>query len=178
MVLLILAVIWAAVLVPPWLQNRKESRPGDSIASFRQQLHVLERAAPGYRPSSGTVTRLADHRPPVASPVTTPVATASTRRPGALRRPEALRRAEVRKRRRDVFLTLLGAVGLTFLMALAVGGPVWTLHLGVLILFAGYVGMLVKLQQQGAEREVKVRYLASGQASRPEPALLLRRSGS
>jgi hypothetical protein len=172
MVLLILAVIWAAVLVPPWLQNRKESRPGDSIASFRQQLHVLERAAPGYRPSSGTVTRLADHRSPVAAPVPTPVATASTRRP------EALRRAEVRKRRRDVFLTLLGAVGLTFLMALAIGGPVWTLHLGVLILFAGYVGMLVKLQQQGAEREVKVRYLASGQASRPEPALLLRRSGS
>jgi hypothetical protein len=170
MVLLILAVIWAAVLVPPWLQNRKESRPGDSIASFRQQLHVLERAAPGYRPSSGTVTRLADHRPPAAAPA--PVTTARARRP------DAPRRAEVRKRRRDVFLTLLGAVGITFLMALAVGGPVWTLHLGVLILFAGYVGMLVKLQQQGAEREVKVRYLAGGQASRPEPALLLRRSGS
>jgi hypothetical protein len=167
-VLLILAVIWAAVLVPPWLQNRKESRPGDSIASFRQQLHVLERAAPGYRPTSGTVTRLADHRPPVPTPVTA----------ASPRRPEALRRAEVRKRRRDVFLTLLGAVGLTFLLALAVGGPVWTLHLGVLILFAGYVGMLVKLQQQGAEREIKVRYLASGQAARPEPALLLRRSGS
>lgn len=176
MVLLILAVIWAAVLVPPWLQNRKESRPGDSIASFRQQLHVLERAAPGYRPASGTVTRLADHRPPAA--VTTgPVTTGPVAAPRS-RRPEALRRAEVRKRRRDVFLTLLGAVGLTFLMALAMGGPVWTLHLGVLILFAGYVGMLVKLQQQGAEREVKVRYLGSGQSAQAEPALLLRRSGS
>ena len=47
LVIVILALIWAAVLVPPYLQNRRESRPGDSIASFRQQLHVLERTTPG-----------------------------------------------------------------------------------------------------------------------------------
>src|SRR3546814_9095948 len=47
LVLVILAMIWAAVLVPPYLQNRRESRPGDSIASFRNQLSVLERTTPG-----------------------------------------------------------------------------------------------------------------------------------
>ena len=41
LVLVILAAIWAAVLVPPYLQNRRETRPGDSIASFRSQLSVL-----------------------------------------------------------------------------------------------------------------------------------------
>ena len=36
LVLFILAVIWAAVLLPPYLQNRSESRPADSISSFQQ----------------------------------------------------------------------------------------------------------------------------------------------
>ena len=49
LVLVILGLIWGFVLIPPYLQNRRESRPGDSIASFRQQLHVLERTTPGAR---------------------------------------------------------------------------------------------------------------------------------
>jgi hypothetical protein len=165
-VLLILAVIWAAVLVPPWLQNRKETRPGDSIASFRQQLSVLERTTPGRRTVHATVTPLSAHRP---------VATG----PGRAPRTEAMRRADVRRRRREVFLTLLGATGLTFVLAVILGGPVWTLHLAVLVLFAGYVGMLLKLQQQSAERDTKVRYMPQAQGARTaESALLLRRSGS
>ena len=47
LVLVILALIWAAVLLPPYLQNRRETRPGDSIANFRSQLSVLERTTPG-----------------------------------------------------------------------------------------------------------------------------------
>src|SRR5690606_39638677 len=42
--------------VPPYLQNRRETRPGDSIASFRSQLSVLERTTPGGR--AGSITRL------------------------------------------------------------------------------------------------------------------------
>jgi hypothetical protein len=168
-VLLILAVIWAAVLVPPWLQNRKETRPGDSIASFRQQLSVLERTTPGRRAVHSNVTTLSPH--PVA-----PAVGAGSARP---QRSEALRRADARRRRREVFLTLLGATGLTFVLAVILGGPVWTLHLAVLVLFAGYVGMLLKIQQQTAERDTKVRYLPANQGARPaESALLLRRSGS
>ena len=52
LVLVILGLIWAAVLVPPYLQNRREHRPGDSIASFRHQLSVLERATPEGRARS------------------------------------------------------------------------------------------------------------------------------
>ena len=46
LVLVILGLIWGFVLIPPYLQNRRESRPSDSIASFRQQLSVLERTTP------------------------------------------------------------------------------------------------------------------------------------
>ena len=47
-VFLLLGVIWAAVLVPPWLQSRREARPIASIMSFRSQLWSLERATPNY----------------------------------------------------------------------------------------------------------------------------------
>src|SRR5690606_69426 len=54
-VLLLLGVIWAAVLLPPWLQNRRERRPIASMASFHRQLWLLERTSPGY-PAAPTGT--------------------------------------------------------------------------------------------------------------------------
>ena len=47
-VFLLLGVVWAAVLVPPWLQARREARPIASIMSFRSQLWSLQRATPHY----------------------------------------------------------------------------------------------------------------------------------
>src|SRR5205085_2879709 len=44
--LLILAVVWAVVLVPPWLRSRADARPADSIGAFRHRLTVLERTGP------------------------------------------------------------------------------------------------------------------------------------
>ena len=48
-VLLILVVMWVAVLLPPYLRNRGESRPSSSVSSFRRKLDVLERQAPSSR---------------------------------------------------------------------------------------------------------------------------------
>jgi hypothetical protein len=159
LVLFILAVIWAAVLLPPYLQNRSESRPADSISSFQRQLSVLERRAVVVNP---------------AFPRTTP----SGRSFGSdMSTAMRLSRNEAKRRRRDVMFTLAGAVGLTFLMALKLGGPVWGLNLVCDLLLAGYVVLLVQLQQRALERDSKVRYLPS-RSVRAEPALLLRRSGS
>ena len=88
-----------------------------------------------------------------------------------------LSRNEAKKRRRDVLFTLAGAAGVTFLMALMLGGPVWGLQLICDVLLAGYVVLLIQVQQRAMERDVKVRYLPS-RSVRAEPALLLRRSGS
>lgn len=46
MLVLILAAIWAAVLLPPWLHNRRERRPHSSIVSFQSQMGTLQRASP------------------------------------------------------------------------------------------------------------------------------------
>jgi hypothetical protein len=165
LVLVILAVIWAAVLLPPYLQGRSDSRPADSISSFQKQLSVLE------------------HRAMVSSP-------RPTGRQGELGlRPVAARyapissvprmtRLEAQKRRRDVLFTLAGAVGISFLMALLLGGPVWGLQLACDALLGGYVYLLVQMAQQATERDTKVRYLPQRQARPAEPQLLLRRSGS
>jgi hypothetical protein len=142
-------------LLPPYLQNRSESRPADSISSFQRQLSVLERRAVVVNPSL--------QRSGSAHAELSP----------AMR----LSRREAKKRRRDVFFTLAGAASITFLMAVMLGGPVWGLHLLCDVLLAGYVVMLVQVQQRVAERDVKVRYLPS-RSVRAEPALLLRRSGS
>ncbi len=167
LVLVILAVIWAAVLLPPYLQSRSESRPADSISSFQRQLSVLERRA-------GTVPSVPGR---------------SAARPGAVRPGMArtsmvlpavrMSRAEARRRRRDVLCTLAGAAAITFVLSLAMGGAVWALQLGCDLLLGGYVFLLIQVQQRAMERESKVRYLPERQARRtPEPALLMRRSGS
>ena len=46
----LLGVIWAAVLLPPWLQSRREARPTASMVTFRRQLWSLARTSPGYGP--------------------------------------------------------------------------------------------------------------------------------
>ena len=157
LVLFILAVIWAAVLLPPYLQNRSESRPADSISSFQRQLSVLERRAVVVNPSLQRSTS----------------ARSFNSEASAIR----LSRSEAKKRRRDVLFTLMGAAGITFPMAVLLGGPVWGLNLVCDLLLAAYVAMLVQTQQRAMERDNKVRYLPS-RSQRPEPALLLRRSGS
>jgi hypothetical protein len=149
------------VLLPPWLQNRREARPSDSISTFRQQLAVLERATPGHL--GDNVTRLDPYR------AMAPLRDSSLAIVG-------LCRSDVVRRRRDIFITLLGAAGVTFLAAVVLGGPVWMLHLTVDALLFGYTAMLIQLQQRAVDNERKVSYLP--RSSAPSPELLLRRSGS
>jgi hypothetical protein len=45
-VLLAVAAVWAAVIVPPLLRSRTENRPNSSVTDFRRQLSTLQRAVP------------------------------------------------------------------------------------------------------------------------------------
>ena len=181
LVLVILGLIWGFVLIPPYLQTRRESRPGDSIASFRQQLNVLERTTPGGRSSNLARLDVGRYDIPRYNPRSNVAQLASGAPQGRRPAPShaALRRAEIRRRRRDVFVTLLGAVGVTFLLAVALGGPIWMLHLVVDVAFVAYVALLVSLQQQTTEKEMKVRYMPPAEARRQvPPQLAIRRYGS
>jgi hypothetical protein len=71
LIVVILAVAWIVVLVPPLLRSRSDGRPSTSIGSFRQQLATLSRTGPDRR---GVVR-------PLNQPMGVP--RGPTRRPGA-----------------------------------------------------------------------------------------------
>jgi len=144
LVLVILAAIWAAVLLPPFLQSRSENRPADSISTFRNQLHVLERRSTGTVASGG--------RPVIPNPYARPVDRAR------------LARIDAKKRRRDILVTLLAAAGLTLVMSLLMP-KVFLFHLFIDVLLVAYVALLVRQRKLAEERSMKVRYL--GDARRP-----------
>lgn len=158
MVLLILAVVWGVVLIPPALRARSEASPVDSIGAFQRQLHVLERTSP--QAAAAGAHRIAPYQP-----------TAPVRRPANPARPmaavptvsaSAISKAQARQRRRDIFLGLAVAVPTTLVAAVIISTPVmWLLHLAVDAAFAGFVTLLIRSRNLAAEREMKVRYLPS-----------------
>ena len=163
MVLLVLAAIWAAVLVPPYLQKRRATHPSSSVVDFHQQLAVLQRTgralhgAPlhdGYAPQFD-LHQAAPHRAP------------ANRLPGG--------RSDVLRRRRDVLTTLASAAGLTFLLAITLGGNVWILHLLVDAALLGYVALLLQIKQARQQpMRPNVSYLPAQRPSATQQALLRR----
>jgi hypothetical protein len=168
--LLILALVWAVFLVPQVVRARTERGPADSIGAFQRQLSVLERTTPGIGGGgSGSGSgQVAPFRPssrsslaPAAAPLALGFAVPT--------------RGEVRKRRRDILLGLLAAMGGSLVLGLIPGLRVMLgLHLVLDVLFLGYVALLVRARNLAAERELKVRYLGHS----AEPALLLRRAAN
>ncbi len=193
MVLLILAVIWAVVLIPPLLRARAENSPVDSIVDFHRQLRVLQRTRPVVERRVGAVVAPQAVAPEaVASQAVASQAVASQatlprpgRQPGsayapsARRRPPAARRVRAARRRRDVMFSLLMAVGTTFVVATVLSvTALWVLHVVTDVLLFAYVALLVRMRNVSAEREMKLRFLPPQTRPQPQPALLLRRSAN
>jgi hypothetical protein len=154
-VLVVLAVVWAVVLIPPWLRNRAEGRPGDSIGAFHRQLTTLERTGPETAPP---------RTPAMSQP-----------RPAA--RP-ASARSRLQRRRRGVILVLGAAMVSTLMLSFIPGLRVMlVLHATVDVLFFVYVALLVRVRTVSAEREMKLRFLP-GTREPVEPVLALRRSAN
>jgi hypothetical protein len=191
LVLLILAVIWAAVLIPPALRARAEGRPADSITAFHRQLSVLRRTGPRM---GGFGARSSAFSPPAPEqfPFTPPRAVAVAPGVRTVSRATMARRAS-RRRRRDILMALLVAAGTTLVLgAVPALRMLWVVHGVVDVLLVSYVALLVRQRNLATERELKVRLLPTarlhearrevdgrwGDAEagwlRPEPALLRR----
>jgi hypothetical protein len=170
-VLLILAGIWAAVIIAPMVRARVEGTPADSIGSFRRQLSVLQRTAPSVvhpanRLRADTGAAIPPYRPQVAPQL--PLVASSN---------AALRRQQIRRRRRDVFFALIAGTAGSLLLGLLPGLQVMLFVFAVFaVLLGGYVALLIRLRNLAAEREMKLRFLPS--ASLPEAAPPLRGRGA
>ena len=166
MVLLILAGIWAAVLVP-WVRSRVEPGPADSIGDFRRQLGVLQRTGPATVAPANRL-RVPPYQPGVPNPYGAHYAV--RRSVPAARSPEAARRARTLKRRRDVLFTLMGGMSGTLLLGLLPPfRMLLVLHVLLDLAFAGYVALLVRIRNAAAEREMKLRFLPSSFGAEPAP---------
>lgn len=187
-VFLLLGVIWAAVLVPPWLQSRREARPIASIMSFRSQLWSLERATPRYgadhystygedvydadeaedelaQEDAVHAFELAAAEGPVwgpPAPVLLPTG-ASSLPIGAV----AGRRAQAYRRRRQVLSVLVLATGVGAAPAVVLGGAWVVVEAVAATLLVAYLGLLIRRGHREAERTQKVRYLTPVRAPRP-----------
>jgi hypothetical protein len=188
LVLLVLAGIWAAVLIPPAVRARAEGRPGDSISNFRRQLSVLRRTGP-HRASLNGGGRVAggDHwyRPHTSAPALAPVhgplrprgaAPATARRlqvspVATVRAPVTATRSRTIRRRRDVLSALVVAVFATLALGVLPAFRMMLIANVVAdVLLVAYVALLIHQRNVAAERDMKVRFLP--QPHRLDPALL------
>jgi hypothetical protein len=161
-VLLFLAGIWGVVLYG-WFRDRlADTRPADSIGSFRHQLSVLERTGP--------TTDLPPARRAVGVATARPVAARRTQSPSAA------------KRRRDILFGLLAVMGGSLLLSFVPGlGVLRLFHFFVDALCVAYLGLLIRQRNIRAEREMKLRFLptaAGAGAGGGESPFLLRRTGN
>jgi hypothetical protein len=181
-VLVILAVIWAAVLIPPWVHARRESRPVRTMASFHRRLASIESiertALPRTTYSVGMHVDAPDLRVGESAGHTDhpdhdhdddPLGPAGVGVPRVSR--QALRR------RRQIFFGLLLVVVGSMAAAISLGTIVgWAVHAAAALLFVSYVTLLVRHHQRVAEQVDKVRYLAPIRVARP--AVVVLRSGT
>ncbi len=160
MVLLILAVIWAAVLIPPFLRARAEGRPADSITDFHRQLSVLRRAGPrGAGSDWPAESPFTARRMAPAGAARAPFAPPAYRASMVAGR-SAMARRSARRRRRDILMALLVVAGATLVLgAVPALRFLWMVHALVDVLLFGYVALLVRQRNLAAERELKVRLL-------------------
>lgn len=164
-----------------WLRSRTDGTFGDSVGTFRRHLTVLERATPttvvpANRLRSDSVTGAAippyrsgltafRDRPPAAQ-IPGSFATARAAGPGG----SLARRRRAQKRRRDVLLALLGGAFASFVLAMVPGLSVlWSVQVLFDVLAALYVGLLLRLRNASAEREIDLRVMESRPGPRATP---------
>lgn len=132
MILLILALIWAAALLPPLIRSRLEGNPVDSVGRFRRHLRVIE--------STG------------------PAASALARHPGSTSGMPAAwaneaRRLRLLRRRQQVAAILLAVMASTLLVGLLPSmRPVLILHVLADAGFVAYITMLAKARAAELEQ--------------------------
>src|SRR2546429_395219 len=102
--LLLLLIVWAAVLLPPWLRGRAEHSPQSSIAGFNRRLSVL-----AARAGAGGATR---PLPGFSSPLM-PIPPPASR---GMVPPHVFAKAEMQRRRKTILEGLLIGAGCTFVL--------------------------------------------------------------
>jgi hypothetical protein len=161
--ILILAALWAAFFLWPFLQRRLSGRNRDSIGDFSKRVSKLGHVG---------IPRRRRQLPVLASPRPVAFKAAGVPRPtpGLPMSPVA------QKRRRDALAGFAILALVTLVLAVVVGGMLfWTIQLVADVLLVGFVIALVLLARRAHERKAPVHFLPAPVQS---SALVLRRTAS
>ena len=141
-IILILAILWIAVLVPPILRARGQQNRSDSVGDFHHRLTTLGRANGSHRDRP---VRTSSQRPIFA-----PTGVGPAQMSGA------------QKRRRDVLFVLLGGVAATLFLAVLTRSPVFfALQLLADVALGGYVYLLIQYKHRAQEQRTKPMFVGS-----------------
>jgi hypothetical protein len=144
LVILVLAVLWAAVLLPPILRSRSASGH-HGVSDFMDGLRSLGRSHSHRHAEIGGPVL---HGPVGGSMSAPPRSIASPRGPIApplAYRPMPGGVSPMQRRRRTVLMALAGAVAFLFLVALVMSSMmVWLLFLLSVGALGGYVYLLIR----------------------------------
>lgn len=149
-VLLIVAAMWVAVLLPPFLRSRTENRPTSSVADFRNQLNSLQRSLP---PRGGVQMRAMSrslapsrvpHRPIIQPQHRQAMSRTYTPEPTA----GIPRREHIRRRRQNVLTWLVGIVGVSMFLAFTTANQVMiTVFVISALVLVAYCYILVQIRR-------------------------------
>jgi len=185
-ILLIVAAMWAAVLLPPIFRS-KIDRPQSSVDVFRRQLHTLQSGVPQrgaygnpspYGRSAAPMRAMARPFAPApaarrsslgAAPIAAPTsgrshhhtASQGMSRPvnGQVGFAPMSGREMLRRRRANVLYAILGVNGVSLFLAFTTGSSLMTLLFGAAFLsLVGYCYMLVQIRQQHINRRYRHNY--------------------
>ncbi len=160
LVILVLAALWAAVLLPPILRSRSESGMPGGIGDFVGKL----RSGLGHgHASDGNLPALQPIMGPIGGPVSAmPGAPAGPVRPSA---PGQM--SPTQRRRRDILVGLIAAAGVTLLLAMVAGPMFWLLHLAVDAALGGYIYLLLQFKARNQARALGGGMTTAGPAPMP-----------
>jgi hypothetical protein len=180
-VLLFVAAVWAAVIIPPLLRSRSDSRPNSSVTDFRRQLSTLQRAVPTRTmvPMRG-MARPLTQAPPAPSGYGHPGHPGQVRRTAAAPQREHFQTATidhrpapsgeqhhrqmhlhrvsqrelVRRRRMNVLFLLVVTVGITGFLAATTHASAMVFMFGVsFISLCGYCYKLAQIRSYELDRQ-------------------------
>jgi len=174
-ILLIVAAMWAAVLLPPLLRS-KIDRPQSSVDVFRRQLHTLQngasqcgayrpvvgypRSAPSMRAMARPFAPATQQRRATSAQPTSGRSHHNTPAHGVAHQPGAAQanfgvspREMVRRRRQNVFYAVLTANVLSLFLAFTTGSTPMIYVFAVAFLgLVSYCYLLVQMRQQQISR--------------------------
>ena len=149
LVIFVLAILWAAVLVPPILRSRAESGAGgisDVFGRLRDGLGSRGHGGPSTPPLQPIVGPITPMGGPVGPSASFHAPVGPVQVPGGM--------TPNQRRRRDVLVILLAAVAITFVMAAFSSGiAFWVVHLLTDGLLGGYVYLLLQLKARNGAAE-------------------------